>query len=180
MFATIISENSQYIVGAITGVLSAILGATAIVTVRHIYQKRKLLAAIHAELWNNLTAASQQIEGDFDAFERFNISNEAWQAARTNDPSMYVDISKNTTFVGKHYLLHDRFYKTYEIAIDPQFDTKEDGDLEEAWKKYHNLALKSVRDIESYKEKDCINKILFYSALDFSHTDSDYELYSVE
>ncbi|WP_152424952.1 hypothetical protein [Natronococcus jeotgali] len=156
---------NQIVLAALTGAVSALLGAIAIVGLRQLYQRRKLVAALHAEITDNLLSVNTKLESNMDLFIGLNLKNETYSTMKTVDPILYLKIKEECTLIHDHYHMVPMMNQFRELSINESFDAERKNEFRQVYMSHHDTSIKAANQIERYVNKTYFRRLFYYRAI---------------
>lgn len=188
----VLPEISPVLQTSLTIALSAIAGAIAIIIARGVYERRRLLAALHAELVDNfleLESKNKSIgeDPDRDAINLLSgtYSRAAFDAIKVNDPVLYLNLdsySKNLRMVygmiGTWEKLNQNppLKLSVETPIQGQQNSSQKGqkkdnknkNLSETVDNTYKHTFNTIKDIETYVSESLFRRVFYWRCLGYS------------
>lgn len=182
-----------FIQTTLTIAISAIGGAIAIIVVRGIYERRRLLAALHAELVDNFFEFDhrrEKIGKDPDQDARTILSGTysraAFDAIRVNDPILYLNLDSSSKNIRDVYRVIGTWEKLnqnppFKVSVGssdqgqqthPKAGQDEDKtdeiSLSEAVDNVYEVTFDAINDVEMYVSESLLRRIFYWRCLGVS------------
>ncbi|SDJ40426.1 hypothetical protein [Natronorubrum texcoconense] len=179
-----------------TIILSAFSGAAALMLLRILLKRRRLMAALHEELLNIHVKCRVFSEDGGHALEdalvrapTTEFDRSAFQSLKTKDPALYVkitryssDLSKSYgTLTGLEYVEKDGLlpYKKYNLNDQDEYEKlKEEFDGMKGFvngiiSEVEESSKNSITEIENYTQESLIRRVIYWGCFRSINIDPD-------